>query len=536
MNQSKPSYDAVIIGGGHNGLTCAFYLAKKGLKTCVLERSAEVGGAALTEEFHPGFRNSVAAYTVSLLQPKVIEEMDLKRHGLEVVLRKIDNFIPIEGDYLLAGQNGLTQREIARHSAKDAIAFKEYESALNNVVDCLRKFLLIAPPNAGGGLADVIALLKSARIASKLSIESQRDLLDFFTKSAGEILDHYFENETVKALFGFDAVVGNFASPYDPGSAYVLLHHVFGEAAGVREAWGHAIGGMGAISQAMRRACEEQGVDIYVNSRVEKIFCQDGKVVGVQHNGGTIESNTVVSSVHPKILYQQLIDSESLPADFRSRIDRYQSHSGTFRMNVALDRLPEFTSAPKNSPEKSDYLTSGIIIAPSLEYMHKAWTNARQDGWSDSPIIEMLIPSTLDSSLAPNGQHVASLFCQQFSYTLPNGETWDSEREGVADHIISTVDQYAPGFKNSVIGRQILSPLDLERKFGLIGGDIFHGRMSLDQLFSARPVLGHGSYRGPIKGLYMCGSGTHPGGGVTGAPGHNAAQKIIADRSWNPFS
>ena len=274
---STKNYDAIIIGAGHNGLVCAFYLARAGMKICVLERSSVVGGAAITEEFHPGFRNSVASYTVSLLQPKIIKDMALGKHGLEVVLRSIDNYLPLDGDYLLAGRNGLTLQEIARHSEKDAIAYPRYEHALDGIVNLLKQFLLVAPPNAGGGLGDVLAMLKAGRRVAKLSLETQRDLLDFFTKSATEILDGYFENEAVKALFGFDAIVGHFASPNEPGSAYVLLHHVFGEAAGVAGAWGHAIGGMGSITQAMQKACEAEGVEIFTDTPVEKIVCKNGK-------------------------------------------------------------------------------------------------------------------------------------------------------------------------------------------------------------------------------------------------------------------
>ena len=530
------SYDAIIIGAGHNGLVCSYYLARKGLKVCVLEKSDVVGGAAITEEFHPGFKNSVASYTVSLLQPKVINDMALEQHGLEVVLRKIDNFLPNENGYTLSGRNGLTQSEIARHCLQDAERYKDYSRALDNVVDCLRQFLLVSPPNAGGGLQDVVSLLRSGNIARKLSITTQRDLLAFFTKSAGEILDHYFTDERVKALFGFDAVVGNFASPYEPGSAYVLLHHVFGEAAGVREAWGHAIGGMGSITQAMRRSCEAAGVTIKTNQAVQQVVVEEGKAVGVVTAESNFIAPLVASSVHPKVLFERLIAPEYLDADFKERMQQYQSHSATFRMNVALSDLPEFTQAPKSGKAAQDYLTSGIIMAPSLEYMHQAWLDANQTGWSAKPIIEMLIPSTLDDTLAPQGQHAASLFCQQFKFDLPNGRTWADEREAAADHIINTVDGYAPGFKQLVVGRQLLSPMDLETKLGLIGGDIFHGRMSLDQLFSARPVLGNAAYRSPIKNLYLCGSGSHPGGGVTGAPGHNAAQQILRDRRWRWFN
>ena len=521
-------YDAIIVGGGHNGLVCAWYLANADMQVCVLERSQKVGGAAITEEFYPGFRNSVASYTVSLLQPKVIEDMDLYGHGLEVVLRKIDNYLPTSDGYFLAGRNGLTEQEIARYSAADAEAYKRYQADLDEVVDCLREFLLIAPPNAGGGLADVLSLIKSGNVIRKMSLDGQRNLLDFFTKSAAEILDHYFENDTVKALFAFDSVVGNFASPYTPGSAYVLLHHVFGEAAGVREAWGHAVGGMGSITQAMEKACLAKGVEIKTEMQVDSILGDSRQGFVVRVGEKQFSTKKVVSSVHPRVLFEQLVDKAQVPPEFVGRIGRYQSHSGTFRMNVALNELPKFTHAPNNQ----DLLTAGIIIAPSMQYMHDAWLSADRQGWSDAPIVEMLVPSTLDDSLAPEGKHVASLFCQQFKFDLPDGQHWEDHREQVADHIIHTVEQYAPGFADSVLGRQILSPWDLQQKFNLIGGDIFHGRMSLDQLFSARPVLGAGSYRTPIKGLYMCGSGTHPGGGVTGAPGHNAAQQILKDRGW----
>jgi len=519
--------DVLIIGAGHNGLVCAFYLASKGLKVTILERRHIVGGAAVTEEFHPGFRNSTASYTVSLLNPKIISDMRLYDQGLKVVLRKVDNFLPTTGgEYLLAGRGGLTKREIARHSPADAVAYDDYSRALASVVGILKQWILRSPPNAGGGLSDLLALLKLGRGVNLLALEEQRHLLDFFTKSAADILERYFSQDLVRALFGFDAVVGHYASPYTPGSAYVLLHHVFGEAAGVPGAWGHAIGGMGAITEAMARACRNKGVDIIVDVPVEEIIVDKGKAAGVVAAGNIYRARQVVANVNPKLLFERLVPAGAVPEPISRRMNGWASESATFRMNVALSELPRFTSLP----EPGDQLTAGIIIAPSLGYMDRAFTSARACGWSDEPIVEMLIPSTLDDSLAPAGAHVASLFCQHFPYKLPGGRRWQDEAENAADHILELVDRYAPGFKASVLGRFPLSPWHLEERFGLIGGDIFHGKMGLDQLFSARPMLGHGDYRMPLPGLYLCGAGAHPGGGVTGAPGHNAARAVLADR------
>ena len=516
--------DILIIGAGHNALVCAYYLAARGLKVTMLERRHIVGGAAVTEEFAPGFRNSTASYTVSLLNPKVIRDMRLYDHGLKVVLRKIDNFLPtFASDYLLAGRDGLTRREIARHSEKDAIAYDAYSASLEKVVGILQDWLLRAPPNAGGGLADILALLTLGNGVRGIGLEDQRHLLDFFTKSASDILNRYFETDIVKALFGFDSVVGNYASPDTPGSAYVLLHHLFGEAAGVPGAWGHAIGGMGAITQAMAKAAGEKGVEVVLDTPVEEIIVEKGKAVGAVAGGKGYRAKAVVAGVHPKLLFETLVPHGAVAPEIERRMSGWASESATFRMNVALSELPRFTSLP----EPGDHLTAGIIMAPSLDYMDRAFIDAKRDGWSKQPIIEMLIPSTLDGSLAPEGKHVASLFCQHFPYDVPGG--WEARREEVADHIIDTVDAYAPGFKASVVGRLALSPMDLEQRFNLIGGDIFHGKMGLDQLFSARPMLGHADYRMPLPGLYLCGSGAHPGGGVTGAPGHNAAQAVLKD-------
>ncbi len=523
--------DVLILGAGHNGLVCAYYLARAGLKVTMLERRGVVGGAAVTEEFHPGFRNSVASYTVSLLNPKVVSDMELPRHGLRVVERKVANFLPLpDGDYLLTGE-GRTAAEVARFSARDAARLDAYGERLDAIADVLRALILETPPNVveGGLRAAIPELIKSLSLGRRLaglSTTGRRDLLALFSQSAGDYLDGWFESEPIKAVFGFDGVVGNFASPYTPGSAYVLLHHVFGEVNGKKGAWGHAIGGMGAITQAMARACAEQGVEILTDCAVTEVLTEKGRATGaVTASGKVIRARTVVSNLHPKLLFSGLMDGAVLPSDFKERIDRYRSGSGTFRMNVALSELPRFTSLP----EAGDHMTAGIIMAPSLAYMERAFIDARTHGWSKAPIVEMLIPSTLDDSLAPEGRHVASLFCQHVSPVLSGGRSWDDHREEVADLMIDTVESHAPGFKASVLGRQINSPLDLERTFGLIGGDIFHGKLELDQLFSARPVLGHGAYRGPLAGLYLCGAGSHPGGGVTGAPGHNAAREILKD-------
>ena len=528
---TRDEWDVAIIGGGHNGLVCAFYLAQAGLRVVVLERRGIVGGAAVTEEFHPGFRNSTASYTVSLLQPKILADLKLHEHGLRIVNRKLANFLPTaDGRYLAVGE-GRTKEEVAKFSARDAGRLDAYHERLGAVSDLVRGLMLETPPNvtAGGFWTALPQLLKAGKLARRLGaldLAAQRDLLALLGRSAGDYLDDWFESDPIKAVYGFDGIVGNYAGPYTPGSGYVLLHHLLGEVNGKRGAWGHAIGGMGAITQAMAKACAAKGVDIRVNAPVREVLVEKGRAAGVVcEDGVTVHARAVISNLNPKLLFQKLLDPALLPQDFRARIDNYRMGSGTFRMNVALSQLPRFSCLP----EAGDHLTAGIIIAPSLGYMDRAFTDARAKGRSESPVVEMLIPSTLDDTLAPKGAHVASLFCQHVAPALPGGASWDDAREEVADLMIATVDRYAPGFAASVIARQSLSPLDLERVFGLTAGDIMHGRLELDQLFAARPVLGHGDYRMPLAGLYICGSGSHPGGGVTGAPGHNAAREVLRD-------
>ncbi len=527
---SQTNFDAIIIGAGHNGLVCACYLARAGLKVKVLERRAVVGGAAVTQEFAPGFRNSVASYTVSLLQPKVIADLNLAKHGLRVVERPFANFLPLpEADSLQIGPDiASTQREVARFSKRDAARLPDYYKMIEEVAEVLLGQVLRTPPNVGGGITDLGRALSLGLDLKHLSMPARRDLLELFTRSVGEMLDDWFESAPIKGAFGFEAVVGNFASPYTPGSAYVLLHHAFGEVNGKRGTWGHAIGGMGAITQALAAEARAHGADIATSAAVARVLSKDGRVAGVALKDGTeIAARTVVGNLNPRLLYLDLVDEKDLEPDFVARMRRWKTGSGSFRMNVALSELPDFLCRPGTHAQP--HHSSGIIIGPSLAYLDQAYHDARTEGMSRHPVVEVLLPSTLDDSLAPPGQHVASLFCQQFNPQLPDGRSWDDRRDEAAERIIDTVTEHAPNFRASILGRQVLSPLDLEREFGLVGGDIFHGRLSPEQLFSARPVLGYADYRSPLPGLYLCGSGAHPGGGVTGAPGHNAAREVLKD-------
>jgi phytoene dehydrogenase-like protein len=521
--------DAIVIGAGHNGLTCAAYLGMAGLRVRVFERRGVVGGACVTEEFHPGFRNSTAAYTVSLLQPKVIRDLKLNQHGLRIVERRAQNFLPLpDGRYLLTGE-GRTEREIAKFSAKDAARYAAYAAEMSRIGAVLRSLVLKAPPNLllGNFSRTLGELGKLAAIGKRLwRADGFTSAVNLFRKSAGDTLDRWFESDPIKAVLGFDSIVGNLASPYAPGSAYVLLHHTFGEVNGKPGVWGHAIGGMGAITQAMAKSAGENGVRVDVRSPVREVIVERGRAAGiVLENGTAVRARTIVANVDPQSLFQSLLPSEVVPDTVRKRMKAWKAGSGTFRINVALAKLPAFSALPG----EGDHLTAGIVLAPSLAYMDRAYRDCVRHGWSKAPIVEMVIPSTLDDSLAPAGAHVASLFCQHVAPQFADGSSWDQHRETVADLMIETVETYAPGFKASVIGRQSLSPLDLQRIFGLPNGDIFHGALTLDQLFSARPMLGFADYRMPIPGLYLCGSGAHPGGGVTGAPGHNAASAVIAD-------
>jgi len=530
------AYDVAIVGGGHNGLTAAAYLARAGLTTVVLEKNSVAGGAALTEEFHPGFRNSVASYTVSLLDPGVIRDLDLHAHGLRILERPAANFMPIDGERAFFWPYGLAakQAEIAKFSERDAQRYPEYDAALERAASVLRDLTGTTPPNAGGGWLE---LLKGAGIGRRvlgLSLEDQRLLTDLFTKSAADFLDPWFENEHVKALFAFDGIVGSYAAPSTPGTAYVLLHHCFGEVNGKMGVWGHAVGGMGAITQAMARAANAAGAVIRLDASVARVVVENGRVVGVElKSGEVVRARAVAANVGPKLLFRDLVQPCDVDPVLRQRFTNIKTGSATFRMNVALSELPNFSACP--GTEAGPHHGAGIVIAPTMAYMERAFLDAKREGWAREPVVEMLIPSVLDDTLAPKGRHVASLFVQYVAPRLPGERSWENprERQEFADVVIETVTAHAPNFRRSILGMQVLSPLDLEMRFGLVDGDIFHGQLSLDQLFSTRPVLGHADYRMPVPGLYLCGSGAHPGGGVTGLPGRNAAREMVRDlKGW----
>jgi len=523
--------DVVIIGAGHNGLTCAAYLARAGLAVKVVERRPVVGGAALTEEFHPGFRNSVYSYLVSLLDPAVIRDLELQRHGLTVLDRPGGTLAPQpDGRFLQLPRDAARAREqISKFSHADAVAFDEFERQLLAIAGVLRDAALKPPPNFGGGWRDLLGLAGLGNRLRRLTPGDQSALADLFASSVGDYLDRWFETDALKGIFGFEGVIGNYVGPYHPGSAYVLLHHAFGQVDGRAGAWGHARGGMGAVSAAMAAAATQHGVEIETGAATKAILMEKDHAVGVVlEDGRTVRARAVAGAINPRTLYLDLVEAGAMPADFIRRMRHWRCRSGTFRMNVALSELPSFPGLPENDAAVA-HLSGTIDICPSLAYIEAAYRDATTTGWAKAPVVSMCIPSTLDDSLAPPGQHVASLFCQHFDPELPDGRDWDDVKEDVADLIIDTVDAYAPNFRQSVLGRQIKSPKDLERDLGLLGGDIFHGALHLDQLFSLRPAPGFADYRAPLAGLYLCGSGAHPGGGVTGLPGRNAAREIIRD-------
>jgi phytoene dehydrogenase-like protein len=527
------SFDVLVIGAGHNGLTCACYLAAAGLRVRVLERRSVVGGAAVTEAFFPGFRNSSASYTVSLLNPTVIRDLRLAQRGLKIVERPFSNFLPTaDGRYLkFGGDPAASDAEIRKFSPADADHFASHGARLRRVAAQLKDWVLRAPPQLGGPLIvqDWRDLIASARLLwnfGRLPRAAQRDLVDLFTKSAGHWLDASFQSDPVKAVLGWDSIVGTYASPYTAGSAYVLLHHALGEVNGKPGTWGHAIGGMGQITTLMADEARERGVQIDLDCGVTRILTDAGRVRGVVlQDGRELHARAVAANVDPRLLYLKLLDPQALPDGFLNAIRSYRCGSGSMRINLALSELPDFQCLPGTHAQP--HHASGILFGPTLQAMDLAWRDAMHHGFSNAPIVEMLIPSVVDDSLAPRGAHVASLFCQHFDPDPPAG--WDALKSAAVEAVFAQVESYCPNFRRSVLGFKAWTPLDLEREFGLTGGDIFHGQLTVDQLFSLRPLLGYARYKGPLEGLYHCGSGAHPGGGVSGAPGHNAAREIVRD-------
>ncbi|XP_068875915.1 pyridine nucleotide-disulfide oxidoreductase domain-containing protein 2 isoform X1 [Aphelocoma coerulescens] len=518
-------YDAVVIGAGHNGLVAAAYLQQAGLRTAVLEKRHVLGGAAVTEEIVPGFKFSRASYLLSLLRPQIYADLELQRHGLRVLPRDPYSFTPLLEDrspprsLLLGHDMAQTQQQIAQFSQKDAQAYPEYEAFMGRMVLALDP-LLDAPP------VDTAALGKGSVLQQLRNLRTLKPLL--------QILDQWFESEPLKATLATDAVIGAMASPHTPGSGYVLLHHVMGELEGRRGAWGYVAGGMGALSQAIAHAATARGAHIFAEKAVCHVLLgRDREAQGVALQDGTeVRSKLVLSNASPQITFLELIPQEQLPKDFVQRIRQVDTCSPVTKINVAVDRLPSFLAAPnaRNGQPLPHHQCSIHLNCEGTQLLHQAFTEAAHGHPSSRPMIELCIPSALDPGLAPPGCHVVSLFTQYTPSVLAGGRSWDEQaRNAYADTVFDCIEDYAPGFKASVIGRDILTPPDLERIFGLPGGNIFHGGMSLDQLYFARPAPSYSGYRSPIPGLYLCGSGAHPGGGVMGAAGRNAAQVAIKD-------
>jgi len=526
-------FDLIVVGGGHNGLVCATYAAGAGLSVAVVERHKRVGGAAFTEEFFPGFRNSAASYTVSLLEPSIIRDLDLVHYGLRIVPRLLENFVPsLTGRGLeLPGDPSERHASIAQHSRRDADTYGRYTAQLDAIIRLVRPLFLEAPVEPGASLSELLRAFAVAGRSLGYGPRSLVQTLRLLLNSAGHRLDATFETDLLKGALGFDSIVGHFASPYTKGSGYLLLHHALGEIDGRRGAWGHAIGGMGAISDALALSAKARGVQVRTGEPVERIVrSTDGFTV--ETSAGVLSSRFVAGAIHPRRLFLDLLSGAELTPQFRRRMETWRSESASFRINVALSELPDFRCLPGSVVSR--HHGSGILITPSLPYLDRAYRTAREAGLSEAPVVELVIPSVIDDSLAPANAHVASLFCQHFRYALPDGLSWDEARDDAIDRILTTVDDYAPNFCRAVLGLRAYSPVDLEHRFGLVGGDIFHGAMIVSQLYRDRPARGYARYRTPVPNLYLCASGAHPGGGVSGLPGHNAARAIIQD--WRGVS
>lgn len=520
-------YDAVVIGGGHNGLTCAAYLARGGRKVLVLERRHVVGGAAVTEEVFPGYKFSVCSYVVSLLRPEIIRELDLPRHGMEL-LPLDGTFTPMSnGDYLWrVNDHYKTRREIARHSRLDAEAYDEYGKAMIEMGRFAKPILGMTPPDPTSldprGLLELLSIGKRFRHMRRHDRINQVQLL---TMSAVDFLDQWFETDVLKATMSASGIIGTFLGVRSPGTAYVLLHHYMGEIDGAFRAWGLARGGTGAVSNAIASSAREHGAEIRTDSPVAHIRTANGRATGaVLANGDEIDASAVVSSLDPNHTFLQFLDPAALPTEFVDAVRRYKYRGSSGKVNLALDSLPDFTCLPGPGP----HLRGAVSISPSVDYMEQAYDEAKYGQFSSRPYVDIVIPSLTDPSVAPPGKHVMSCFVQYAPYHLRTG-TWDEQREAFGDAVVDTIAQYAPNIRHIIRHRQVLTPLDLEREWGLTEGNIFQGELTLEQLFFLRPVPGWAQYTTPVDRLYMCGSATHPGGGIMGAPGRNAAMRILKE-------
>lgn len=523
------TYDAIVVGGGHNGLTTAAYLGKAGLNVLVVERRAVLGGAAVTEEFHPGYRNSIASYTVSLLRPEVVAELDLKRHGYETIAHRGSLYMFSEGEpMLLTGAESRDRPTYARYSNADYDATVQFYETVERVGEVLRAQWLKEPPPLGGGTLDLARLMPAGSAFRKLSAADRHFLTKLFTSSASSVAERWFESERVRNKFLGHCVSSNFASMDAPGSALPQFQNALGEFEGRRGSWGLAKGGMGAITQAMARAGAEHGVSFRCSAPVERILIEQGNAIGVRLEGGEeIHSRIVVANTDPKRTFLKLVGREHLPVRFADDIANLRFGHASLRMNLALSGKPEF--AGLTAADNDLACASALYIYPSRSEIEAGYQAACEGKIHEVPYVNMLIPSSQDTTLAPPEHHVMSLLCKYYPYRLADGGDWKLTKERVADAIVKRVSRYIPNLPDLIVGRQVLSPADLEQIFGLTEGDIFHGRHDLDQIFSFRPHPDAAQYGTPVGKLYLCGSGTHPGGGVSGAPGRNAAMRIIAD-------
>jgi phytoene dehydrogenase-like protein len=518
-------YNAIVIGGGHNGLTTAAYLARAGRKVLVLERRHLVGGAAVTEEVFPGFRFSVCSYVVSLLRPEIIRDLELPRHGLEI-LPLDGTFTPMpNGDYLWrVNDHAKTRREIARHSKLDAEAYDEYGKAMVEMARFVKPILNMTPPDPMS--LDPRELMKLAFLGKRfrgLADMDRYNQIQLMTMSAADFLDQWFETDVLKATMSASGIIGTFLGVRSPGTAYVLLHHYMGEIDGAFRSWGFARGGTGAISNAIAAAAREAGAEIRTEASVARILIKNGRAGGVVlANGDELDADLVISSVDPNLTFLKFIEERELPGEFVEEIRRYKYRGSSGKVNLALDALPDFTSLPGAGA----HLRGALSISPSVDYMERAYDQAKYGEFSKRPYIDMVIPTLTDPSVAPPGKHILSCFVQYAPYKLASG-TWDEQREAFGDTVIDTIAEHAPNIRDIILHRQVVTPLDLEREFGLTEGNIFQGELTLEQLFFARPVPGWAKYETPVKNLWMCGSATHPGGGIMGAPGRNAALRIL---------